>query len=176
IERGKLPGRELVANILLGPLVLPLVVTALALLLFFSQLGLVARPAGLFIAHTVLTIPYVMRTTLASLKSFDPALEEAAWVHGAHPWKAFWSVVLPQIRPGLVAGGIFAFLVSLDEFTVTLFLSGPGLVTMPIRVYQYIVLHVDPTVSALTSAIVVVSAVILIIAERLFKIHRYLEF
>lgn len=176
LERGRIPGKDILANLLLGPLVLPLVVTALALLLFFSQLGLVARPLGILIAHTVLTVPYVMRTTLASLRSFDPDLEEAAWVHGAHPVRAFWTVVLPQIRPGLVAGGIFAFLVSLDEFTVTIFLSGPGVVTMPIRIYQYIVLHVDPTVSALTSALVIVSAVVLVAAEKAFKLHKYLEF
>jgi len=175
IERGRLPGRALWINLFLGPLVLPLILTGLAMLMFFSSLGWIGSTRAIVLAHIVLTAPYAVRTVLASLASVDPTLEEAAWVHGADPWYAFKTALFPQIRPGLVAGGLFAFLVSLDEYTVTVFLTGPGLVTLPIRIFQYITLHVDPTVSALASAIVVVSAVLVIAAERKLGLHRYLE-
>ncbi|MBO8140852.1 MAG: ABC transporter permease [Firmicutes bacterium] len=175
IERGRIPARGVWLNLFLGPLVLPLILTGLAMLMFFSSLGWIGSTWGIVIAHIVLTTPYAVRTVLASLTAVNPALEEAAWVHGAEPWYAFRTVVFPQIRPGLVAGGLFAFLVSLDEYTVTVFLTGPGLVTLPIRIFQYITLHVDPTVSALASAMVIVSAALLIVAERKLGIHRYLE-
>lgn len=175
IERGRIPGRALWLNLFLGPLVLPLILTGLAMLMFFSSLGWIGSTRAIILAHIVLTAPYAVRTVLASLAGLDPTLEEAAWVHGASPWYAFKTAVFPQIRPGLVAGGLFAFLVSLDEYTVTVFLTGPGLVTLPIRIFQYITLHVDPTVSALASVMVVVSAVLVIAAERKLGLHRYLE-
>src|SRR5690606_3142611 len=158
-------------NLFLGPLVLPLILTGLAMLMFFSSLGWIGSTRAIILAHIVLTAPYAVRTVLASLAGLDPTLEEAAWVHGASPWYAFKTAVFPQIRPGLVAGGLFAFLVSLDEYTVTVFLTGPGLVTLPIRIFQYITLHVDPTVSALASVMVVVSAVLVIAAERKLGLH-----
>ena len=109
----------------MSPLMLPAILTGLALFQSYLLAG-IGRPVwGLILAHTLVAVPYVMRTTLAVLHNFDRRIEEAAAVLGASPTRVFFEVTLPLIRPGVFAGGVFAFIVSFDQFPVSLFLVVP---------------------------------------------------
>jgi putative spermidine/putrescine transport system permease protein len=97
----------------------------------------------------------VIRLVSASLADFDPAVEEAARNLGAGWWRTFLQVTLPLIRPGVLAGALFAFIISFDELVITLFLAGPGMETLPIRIFTYVEYSSDPTISAISTALIV---------------------
>jgi putative spermidine/putrescine transport system permease protein len=111
---------------------------------------------GLVVAHTIVVTPFVIRMVTASLGEFDPAVEEAARNLGAGWWRTFFLITLPLIRPGLFAGALIAFIISFDELVVTLFLAGPGLETVPVRIYTYIEFNTDPTVSAISTTLIAI--------------------
>ena len=125
LARGNLPGRSFLTAFFMSPLMLPAILTGLALFQSYLLAG-IGRPVwGLILAHTLVAVPYVIRTTLAVLHNFDRRIEEAAAVLGASPTRVFFEVTLPLIRPGVFAGGVFAFIVSFDQFPVSLFLVVP---------------------------------------------------
>jgi len=175
IVKGNLPAKNLLESLFLGPLIVPLVTTGIGFLILFVPLGLVGSPLGIVLAHTVVISPYVVRILIATLRHFNPVQEEAAIVHGANSWYAFRTVVLPQLLPALLSGAILAFLVSLDEYTVTVFLAQADTVTIPIRIYQYVSLDINPVVTALASLTVILSFGLIVLLEKRFKIHKYLE-
>ncbi|UFJ41846.1 ABC transporter permease [Brevibacillus humidisoli] len=175
IVKGNLPGKNLLESLFLGPLIVPLVTTGIGFLIIFVPLGLVGSPLGIVLAHSIIISPYVVRILIATLRHFDHVQEEAAIVHGADSWYAFRTVVLPQLLPALISGAILAFLVSLDEYTVTIFLAQADTVTIPIRIYQYVAMDINPVVTALASVTVIVSFVLIVLLEKRFKIHKYLE-
>ena len=125
IMRGRFPGRSLVQGILLAPLIVPVVIVGIALFSVFSDWHLAGTLWGLVLGHTVLAIPFVLITVGASLQTVDPVYERAAANLGAPPLRVFLRVTLPLILPGVVAGGLFAFAVSLDEVVVAIFLTSP---------------------------------------------------
>ena len=174
IVRYRFPGRDVVSSFLLSPLMVPTVVTGVALLYFFSRIGLASTLAGIIVAHVVVTGPYVVRTVSASLAGFDRSLELAAMTLGAGRWQTFRSVTLPLIQPGLAAGAVFAFIVSFDELTVTLFVTGPKLATLPIRIYNHITYITDPLVAAVSALLVFLTIGIVLILERLVGLDRLL--
>ena len=174
IVRYRFPGREVVSSFLLSPLMVPTVVTGVALLYFFSRIGLASTLGGIIVAHVVVTGPYVVRTVSASLAGFDRSLELAAMTLGADRWQTFRRVTLPLILPGLTAGAIFAFIVSFDELTVTLFVTGPKLATLPIRIYNHITYITDPLVAAVSALLVFLTIGIVLILERLVGLDRLL--
>ncbi len=174
IVRYRFPGREVVSSLLLSPLMVPTVVTGVALLYFFSRIGLASTLGGIIVAHVVVTGPYVVRTVSASLAGFDRSLELAAMTLGADRWQTFRRVTLPLILPGLTAGAIFAFIVSFDELTVTLFVTGPKLATLPIRIYNHITYITDPLVAAVSALLVFLTIGIVLILERLVGLDRLL--
>src|SRR5262249_57699937 len=122
IARGNLPGARILTAAFLSPLMLPAILTGLALFQVF-MLADIGRPLwGLVVGHTLVAVPYVLRTTLAVLHDFDRRIEEAAPVLGPPPPPAFPDATLPLTPPALLAGGIFAFIVSFDQFPISLFL------------------------------------------------------
>ncbi len=141
---------------LLSPILFPAIVLGLALLIFFHRAGLAGSFSSLAAAHAVLTTPFVIRMVMASLAEFDPAVEEAARNLGAGWWRTFLKVTLPLIGPGALAGAVFAFIISFDELVITLFIAGPGMATLPIRIFTYVEYSSDPTISAISTALVVV--------------------
>lgn len=175
VSKGRLPGKGFWESFFLGPLIVPMVTTGIGFLIFFQTLGMTGSLFSLVLAHSVIIFPYVVRITIAALRQFDPTLEEAALIHGAKPWYAFVTVVLPQLTPSLIAGALLAFLVSLDEYTVTVFLAQAESITLPIRIYQFVSNDINPVVTALASFMVVLSFIMLAFLERRFHIHRYLE-
>jgi putative spermidine/putrescine transport system permease protein len=155
LMRWRIAGRAAISALMLSPILFPAIVLGLALLVFYHRIGLAGSFAGLVAAHSVLTTPFVIRLVLASLAEFDPAIEEAARNLGAGWWRTFLQVTLPLIRPGVLAGAVFAFIISFDELVITLFLAGPGMTTLPIRIFTYVEYSSDPTVSAISTALII---------------------
>lgn len=172
--RGRLPGKNILESLFLGPLIVPLVTTGIGFLLIFVPLGIVGSPVAIILAHSVVIAPYMIRILIASMRQFDSIQEEAAIVHGATPWYTFSTIVLPQLLPALSSGAILSFLVSLDEYTVTVFLSQAETVTLPLRIYQFVSVDINPIVTALASVMVVLAFVLIMILEKRLKIHKYL--
>ncbi len=150
---------EVMRAVLLLPLVIPPIIAAMAFYRLFVPFGLIDSYTGLILAHTVLAAPLVLITVSASLASFDPRLEQASRGLGASNWTTMRRVILPGIRPGVLAGAVFAFISSWDEIVVTLFLSKFTVYTLPRRMWNGIRENTDPTVAA---AAVVLMAVTLL--------------
>jgi putative spermidine/putrescine transport system permease protein len=169
-----LPGAEPIGAFLMSPLILPGVVIGVALLQFYSLTGLRGTLFGLVMAHVVITVPYVVRSALASLGGLDSAQEEAARVLGADGFDAFRLVTLPLIAPGLVAGGLFAFVTSLDNVPVTIFLIGSSQTTLPVLIFSSVEMGVDPSVAAVSTLMIIATGLALWFAEWRTGFHRFI--
>lgn len=164
---------NLAQSAFLAPLIFPAIVLGLALLIFYKRIGGVPEFLGLVIAHSVLGLPFVVRSVTSSLLAVDPALEEAGQSLKASPFAVFRFVVMPLIWPGMLAGGIFAFILSLGELNTALFLTGPGVTTLPIEIFSYLQFQGGQLVIAAASAVqVMMIVVIVLIAERLIGLKR----
>lgn len=155
LTRHRFAGREAISAFMLSPILFPTIVLGLALLVFYSKIGISGSFAGLVIALSILTTPFVIRLVMASLGEFDPAVEEASRNLGAGWWRTFALVTLPLIRPGVLAGAVFAFIISFDELVVTLFLAGPDMQTLPVRIYTFVEFSSEPTISAISTVLIV---------------------
>lgn len=165
IVRGQFPGKNLLQAALLSPLFVPAIVTSLAILLAFS-VGLRTVTLRLVAAHVLITLPYLVRTILASLTRLDMTVEEAARTLGASPIRTFWYVTLPLIRPGLTAGMLFAAIVSFDNVSVSLFLTTARTNTLPIATLNYVEYNFDPSIAAISTMLIAVTAAAALIVER----------
>lgn len=154
--------RAVAMGFVLAPMVVPVIVVAVALLLAFGPIGLVATHAGLIIAHAVLGVPFVVVTVLAALEGFDPVQLRAASACGAGPLRAFFRVCLPQIAPGVAAGAVFAFATSLDEVVVALFIAGPDQRTLPRQMFAGLNDQISLTTTAAAAMLVVLSVFLLL--------------
>ena len=154
---------EAVRAFLLLPLVVPPIISAMAFYRFMVPLGLIDTYPGLILAHTVLAAPLVLITVSASLAGFDPRLEQASRNLGASNWTTMRRVILPSIRPGVLAGAIFAFIASWDEIVVTLFLSKFSVYTLPRRMWNGIRENTDPTVAAAAVVLIAITLIFFII-------------
>ena len=156
------PARKLIERLLYVPVFIPDIILAVALLLFFSllrnwlgifQLGMTT----MVLAHVTFQIPFVAIVVRARLAGLDPSLEEAARDLGASGWRTFRHVTLPLMLPGVLAGGMLAFTLSLDDFVVSFFTSGPGSTTLPILIYSSVKRGITPDINALSTLIVLAS-------------------
>src|SRR5258705_7459290 len=175
LVRGGLPGKRVITAIMLSPLMLPAILTGLALFQAYVLLD-VGRPLwGLVAGHTLLTIPYVVRTTLAVLHHFDLRLEEAARNLGASPARTFFEVTLPLVKPGVLAGAIFAFIVSFDQFPVSLFLVSPGSETLPIVLFNYLKFDLDGTIGAASVVSILLAFLVVVALDRTVGLRAYVK-
>jgi putative spermidine/putrescine transport system permease protein len=173
IHRRKLPGSEIMAAFFLSPLILPTIIYAIGMLMFWSAVvGPVTLPV-LWIGHTVIAMPYVIRTTLAVLSESDPFLEEAARTMGANRLQRLMLVVVPQCIPGLAAGAFFAFNISFDEAVLSLFLRKPGLTTLPVQIYGQLEFSPDPSVAAVSAIMIALTIVLILLIDRLLGIKKF---
>jgi len=161
IYLGRFRGKGLLVGMLSTPMVVPVVVTAVAVYFAFAVVGLNNTLAGLIVAHTVLSVPYVLITVLATLQTFDANLLKAAATLGAPPHVAFRRVVLPLIAPGVATGALFAFATSFDELVVAIFVAGPEQFTLPRQMYAGVREFLSPTIAA--------AAVLLILCSLVFR-------
>ena len=163
MSRYEFPFKRLFQHVLHVPVFIPDIVMAVALLLFFSVLrkwlaGFELGMTTMTLAHITFQIPFIAIVVRARMADCDPQLEEAAADLGAGPWMTFRHITLPLMVPGIVAGGLLAFTLSLDDFVVSFFTSGPGSTTLPILIYSSVKRGLTPDINALASLIVLVSA------------------
>ena len=160
LSRYKPPGRKLINALLLSALIAPPVVRALSTYLFYVPLGLNNTILGLAIAHSVGGIPFVVINTVAGLRSFDTTLERAAIIHGAHPFIAVITITLKVIFPSIMVGAIFAFMQSLQELLISIFVLGTLGSPLAVKMWEGVRVGVDPTIAAASSMLVVLAAVV----------------
>ncbi len=155
-------GRTLFGGMVTAPLVMPEVITGLSLLLLFVAMAqLIGWPAErgmttIWIAHTTFSSAYVAVVVMSRLRELDLSIEEAAMDLGAKPWKVFFLITIPMIAPSLVAGGMLAFALSLDDLVLASFVSGPGATTLPMEIFSAVRLGVKPDINAIASLILLV--------------------
>jgi putative spermidine/putrescine transport system permease protein len=174
IARYPFPGRRAVDLLGTLPLFVPLVMTGLAILIFFSSTGMGDPAVRLYVAHVCLTIPYIMRMVSIAFAGFQWNQELAARNLGASPFRAFVEVVLPQIAPGVIAGAAFAFIVSFDEVGASIFLTGASYKTLPVELYAFASFNLTPMVASVAVTMIVFSAVFVLLIERLFGVQKVL--
>jgi putative spermidine/putrescine transport system permease protein len=162
----------LVQGLFLAPLIFPAIILGVALLLFYKQLGIPVLP-GLIIGHVLVGLPYSFRVILVSLHSYDLTQEEASASLGAGPLRTFLLITLPQIWPGVIAGWFSAFIESFGNINISLFLSGPGLATLPVEIFAYLQFQGSRLVIAAASALqILLILVLLIIFGQLIGVDR----
>jgi putative spermidine/putrescine transport system permease protein len=161
--------------LLLSPLVVPGVAAGLGYLILGARLGLLANPSVLIAAHVVLVLPFVIRSVMVSVANLDPMLERAALSLGARPRRVFVRVTLPLLRPGLFAALLFAVIVSVNEFVVSLFISTRVTEILPVAMFTYVVNYTDPTMAAVSTLFIGATFVAVFTADRLLHLSRMFQ-
>jgi spermidine/putrescine transport system permease protein len=151
------------------PLVTPEIVVGISLLILFAVLGVSLGITTIVIAHVAFCLSFVVVVVLARLAGMDQHLEEAAMLLGADEITTFWRVTVPQLWPGILAGALLAFIISFDDFVITSFVAGPGSSTLPIVVYGMVRKNIEPTINAISTIILLVTATLIYLAERLVR-------
>jgi putative spermidine/putrescine transport system permease protein len=160
--------REFLRILLISPLALPGILTAIAILILLYAIGVGTRGMiGLVGGHIIVTLPFVFLIVSAVLVRFDRSLEEAARNLGAGPYMTFWRVTLPLIRSGIVAGAIFAFISSYDNVPMSLLLASVGMTPLPIQLFDYLRFAFDPTPAAAGTLSIALAVAVVVISERL---------
>ncbi|MER8731786.1 ABC transporter permease [Mesorhizobium sp. M1227] len=165
----KFPGRRIVMPLLLSPLIVPVVITAVGSYLFYARVGLASTYAGIILAHTALASPFVVVTVGASLTGFDRNLMRAAAISGAKPITSFFRVMLPLILPGVLSGAAFAFVTSFDEVVVVQFLASANQRTMPLEMFIGLREKLSPAITAAATLMMALSIVLLVVANLLVR-------
>jgi putative spermidine/putrescine transport system permease protein len=160
LVRGRFRGKRLLALFLLSPIMVPGVVIALALYIYFAHIGLHDGTTRLVLGHVVATLPFVIVTATAGLRQVDPALEVAATIMGASSFTLFRRVTLPLIRPSIIAGGLFAFLISFDEVVISWFVARADTTTLPVKMFSSIQWEVSAVLAAISTMLTALSVVI----------------
>jgi len=172
LVRGRLRGTAVIEGALMSPLILPGIITGIALLQFFTATGLVRSFDRLVLAHLIICMPYAIRSVGACLRGIDPALEDASRTLGANGWRTFRRVLVPLLRPGIVAAFIFSFVTSFDNVVVSMYLIGADTVTLPIRILTYLEWQFDPSIAAISTVFIAVTTVVVFAAEGLTGMSR----
>jgi len=172
-RRGFMAG--LLQSLFLAPLVFPTIILGVALLLLYKTVGMPVFP-GLLLAHCIIGVPYGFRTVLASAQALDPALEEAGQSLGAGPLRTLFVITLPLVWQGVISGWLFAFIVSFGELNTALFLTGPGLTTLPIEIFSYLQFQGSQLVIAAASTLQVALIIVMVaVIERIVGIGRIIR-
>ncbi|MEO8280858.1 MAG: ABC transporter permease [Ideonella sp.] len=166
LVRGRYPGKALLNQISLLPLVVPLIVYSIAVYGLFGQLRLIGHWQAIVLGHTVHAIPFVVIIVSAALRTFDIGQEHAAMSLGASRARAIWHVTLPQLRPSLVSAGFLAFISSFDELIVAMFLGGSNM-TLPKKMFDNIVNEIDPTIAAVSVVQIILVTIVLLVVSKL---------
>ena len=161
--------------LLLSPLVVPGVAAGLGFLILAARLGVLQSPVVMIVAHVVLVLPFVIRSVMVSVANLDPMLERAAESLGARPGHVFRRVTLPLLRPGLFAALLFAVIVSVNEFVVSLFISTRLTEILPVAMFSYVVNYTDPTIAAVSTLFIAATFVAVFVADRLLDLSRVFQ-
>jgi putative spermidine/putrescine transport system permease protein len=178
IVRGNFPGKQAIGTLLLAPLAVPGVVAGSGLYMFYVlaenmlDRDIKATTQGLVAAHVLLTIPWTVRLVVASLQGLDRAAEEAAANLGASPLTVFRRITLPMMRPGIVAAAMFSFIQSFENLDLSILLVGPGRVTLPVAMLNYLEFRIDPTLAAVATVQILIVGVLMVVTDRFVKLSR----
>lgn len=151
--------------LLLTPVMVPVIILAAGLYMVYAQVGLVATKTGLICAFAMMNLPYVFISVLAGLRSFDMSQEDVARSLGVNRFTAFMKVTLPQIKPSVITGALFAFIGALDETVVSIFIAGGENQTLPRRMFMSLRNEIDPTIASISSVLISVSFALVIISS-----------
>lgn len=160
-------GKGMLLAILISPIVVPIVITAVGMFYFYAQIGLVGTLAGITLAHTVLGVPFVVITVTATLVGFDQNMVRAGAILGAGPIRVFFMVTLPLILPGVLSGALFAFATSWDELIIVLFLATTEEHTIPRRMWSGIRELISPTIASAATILIILSIILMVVMELL---------
>jgi putative spermidine/putrescine transport system permease protein len=162
-----MPFQRMIMALLLSPMIVPLIITAAGMFFFYTQLDIAGSYIGVILAHAALGTPFVVITVNAALAGFDYSLVRASLGMGAKPVYTFFKVIMPLIRPGVISGALFAFVTSFDEVIVVLFLAGPEQRTIPRQMFSGLREEINPTILAVATLLVLISALLLLTMEYL---------
>ena len=162
-----MPYKGLIMAILISPMIVPLIISGVAIFFFMAKAGLAATHLGIILAHIILGTPFVVITVTATLSGFDHSVTRAAASLGSNPVNTFMKITLPLILPGVISGGLFAFVTSFDEVVVVLFLAGLENTTIPIQMWTGLREQLSPTILAVATCLIILSTLILVTAELL---------
>lgn len=167
LVRLRFRAKLLVEQLISLPVVFPLIVLGVSLLVMASNLGIELGFWRMVVGHVIITFPFVVRNCTASLRGINPTLEEAAWTLGASWTRTFVEILLPLMRPGILAGMLLAFILSFNEFTVSYFLYTVDVFPLPIWLFQRSTTSLDPTIFSLSSVVIVVDVVLIWVLDRM---------
>lgn len=175
LVRHRFFGRDLLNGLAMSPLIVPGVVIGISFVSLSARLGSGLGLWPIIVAMTCFAFPFAVRALVANLHGLDPRLEEAARNLGARRGQAFLFVTLPQLRPGLLAGGIFVFVEAIDNFSIAVFLTNARTTTLPVESYSYIRDYDDPTVAVAAVLLMALSVVLVFLLDRLVGLDRFLD-
>ncbi len=165
LARSSFAGKGAVFAFLVSPIIIPNIFIAVGLFFLYSRLGMTGTTAGLVLGHTVLAIPYVVITVLAVVKGYDQRLDMAAWTLGANRRQTLTRVTLPIIRSGMIAAFMFAFIISFDELTIALFVTGGEVTTLPKQMWDDALMRVSPSLAAVATLLLLFMSVFILVSE-----------
>jgi len=169
IARHEFMGKELISAVIMSPLIVPHIVFALGLFLYFSYVRISGTTLSIMLGHVMVTLPYVILMIVAGVNKLDRNLEFGAELMGAGPIRMFLTVVIPQLVPSLVAAAFFAFLFSFDEVAISWFLASPNTVTLPVKMYNDLQWELSPVIGAISALLTGISLLVTIVAIALRK-------
>ena len=165
LSQSHMPYRGIVMGVLISPMIVPVIISAAGMFFFYSKIGLAQTFPGLILAHAVLGTPFVVITVTATLSGFDHSLTRAAANLGANPTTTFFKVIMPLVTPGMISGGLFAFITSFDEVVVVFFLAGFEQRTIPRQMWAGIREQISPTILAVATLLVLFSVILIFTIE-----------
>ena len=171
VERYRFPGRGVVTTISLAPLTVPIIVLAIGLLFLMTELNLAGTVTGLVIGHTVISFPYAVRAIASSIAGLDVDIERSAAILGASPVRVLLRISLPLIAPGLTAAALFAFLVSFNNVTISIFIAGPTTQTLPLVIFNQTYTSVSPALAAMATMLVAATIAIVAMLDRKLGVY-----
>lgn len=172
LVRGRFPGRELLYGLFTMPMIVPLVIIAVAVYALFLKLGYTGTLFAFVVSHVIVALPFTIISIINSLKLFDQSIEDAAVICGASRLQAIFKVTFPAIRPGMIAGGLFAFLVSWDEVVLSVMMASPDLQTLPVKMWTTLRQDLSPVIAVASTLLIGLSLLVMFIAAALRRLHR----
>lgn len=172
LHRYTFRGARMLQTLVAVPMIMPEILMGISLLILFASAGVGLGFTAVIVGHVTFSFPFVLVAVQARLQGLDPALEEAALDLGATPLQAFWRVILPSLRPAIVAGGLMAFTLSWDELIVTFFTASASSATLPIRIFGLAKVGLNPMLNALSAIFIVATAAFVIFSHHLRKLNH----
>jgi putative spermidine/putrescine transport system permease protein len=173
LSRFQFRGKNILNAVFISPVLIPGIVLGFTMLKYVIVTFHLPIYAALLIGHTVIMLPFIIRVIASSLSNFDFAVEEAALSLGAGRMETFFKVVLPNIKSGIIAAVLIAFLESFNNVDISLFMTGPGVSTLPIQMLTYVENHFDPTIAAISVILMILTAVFMFVIERLMGLSYF---